>query len=228
MDAPTPDEQPPAAATPAVGRGSLTDALHELQRFAGDRPLSIGQAVEVLRERGIAMVLVVITLPFLLPIPLPGLSTPIGGAVALYGSCLALRRQPWLPGFITRRTLGPGFVDKLLRFGLRWAHRFEYFMRPRLRFMTWRGIDTLIGLCLIVSGVVLALPLPIPLTNSPPAIAVLLLLLGLIERDGVFVLVGQVISLLLLAVIVYVGYLIAVHGAGDAWQMMRSWFGGSA
>jgi hypothetical protein len=219
--------EPAAAphAPPAVPLGSLTSALQEVKAHAAGGSLSIGEAVEVLRERGLAMVMVVLTLPFLIPVPLVGLSTPVGGAIGLYGLCLALQKKPWLPKWVTRRQMSAHFVERLVSFGSKWARRFEYFMRPRLKFMTWRGADTLIGICLIISSLFLALPLPIPFTNAMPAVAILLLLLGLIERDGVFVLVGQLISLMLLAIMIYCGYLITVYGVHDTWQFLEQSMG---
>jgi hypothetical protein len=50
-----------------------------------DNPLAQGQ------------LLLLIGLPFLTPVPLPGFSTPFGFLVLLIGARLALGRQPWLP-----------------------------------------------------------------------------------------------------------------------------------
>ena len=42
----------------------------------------------------------------------------------------------------------------------------------------------------MLSGILLLLPLPIPLTNSLPALSVVLLAAGAMERDGLFFLAG--------------------------------------
>ena len=46
------------------------------------------------------------------------------------------------------------------------------------------------GLVIFFCGFVLSLPLPIPFTNTIPAIAILLLSMGMMEEDGLFILLG--------------------------------------
>ncbi len=48
-------------------------------------------------EEGHAVLILFLCLPFLQPIPIPGLSTPLGFLVAVVALFLYLRRPPWLP-----------------------------------------------------------------------------------------------------------------------------------
>jgi len=54
------------------------------------------------------------------------------------------------------------------------------------------------GLLIFLLGSFLALPLPIPLTNLAVGWSIFLVTLGLLEDDGVFVLVGYLVFLLTL------------------------------
>jgi hypothetical protein len=49
----------------------------------------------------------------------------------------------------------------------------------------------LIGLGIVIAGLGLMLPLPIPFSNSIPALAVVLLAVGMLEKDGLCVLLGH-------------------------------------
>jgi hypothetical protein len=53
----------------------------------------------------------------------------------------------------------------------------------------------LIGLGIVIAGLGLMLPLPIPFSNNIPAWAVVLLAIGMMERDGLCVLVGHLTAI---------------------------------
>lgn len=222
-DAPVLDQASAALvdAEPSAHVNSLSDDLQAVLEHAAGNAVTVGELTDVLRERGLAMVLIVITFPFLIPIPTMGLSAPVGLAVVIYGACVALNVKPWLPGLLARRQISYAMLKKAIGFACRWVRLAEKLLKPRLKFMLWPGINIPIGLSLIFCGVFMSLPLPIPFTNAIPALAILLLLAGLIERDGVFVLAGQVIALGLLGACGVVLYLIGRYG----WQGVRSMMG---
>ena len=126
-----------------------------------------------------------------------------------------------MPDFVARRTLSFTLLQRVISVVSRWGHRIERLLKPRLKFMLWPAIDVPIGLSLLFCGVFLALPLPIPFTNSVPAIAIVFLLLGMIERDGLFVIVGEAMSLALFALCVYVCLLFYRYGFEEGWRMVH-------
>lgn len=206
-------------------RRSLVDEFQLVLDHAAGGAITVRAATDVLRERGPALVMTLMMLPFLFPVPLWGLSTPAGLAIALYGMAVMMQRTPHVPGFLGRRTLSFAMLEKLVGFGTRWGRRLEKVLKPRLKFMVWPMIDVLIGAGLTFCGLFLALPLPIPFTNSIPAVAIILLLLGTIERDGVFVIAGQIVALAILALTVYVGHLLWVHGIEHGMKVLEHTFG---
>ena len=220
MDAAPSTPPPPpvdhaAAPVPQVG-GRLVDTLDAVLAHADGKAVTLRALTDLLAERGLAMVLIIATAPFLLPVPTMGLSAPAGFAVVLYGGCIMFGVKPWLPGFLARREIAYPTLEKVVAFARRWALKAQRVLRPRLKFMTWPGINVLLGLSLIFSGIFLSLPLPIPFTNAVPALAILLLLVGVLERDGVFVLAGQLLTLALIVlsgVILYLMYKYGVRGA---------------
>ena len=160
------------------------------QQFAG-RPARLSEIVSATRGRGFNLLLLLIGLPFLTPIPLPGLSTPFGLMVLAIGARLALGRQPWLPERLLQRELPARFIARLLAAASRVVRWLEFLLRPRLGFLQEQWIYRRIaGTLIMLSGLCLLLPLPIPLTNTFPALTVVLLAAGAMERDGLFFLAG--------------------------------------
>jgi hypothetical protein len=67
------------------------------------------------------------------------------------------------------------------------------------------------GLLIFVMGIFLALPIPIPLSNIVAAWSIFFVGIGILEEDGLFVLLGYGISILSL---VFLGVvLFSVHAA---------------
>jgi hypothetical protein len=97
-----------------------------------------------------------------------------------------------LPRFVGQRRLPPERMGPLLASAARLARRLEGLVRPRLAFLhAGPGMARLAGLGVALAGLGLMLPLPIPFSNALPAWAVVLLAMGLMERDGLFVLLGH-------------------------------------
>lgn len=202
---------------------SLVEELQALEAHANGQPITLGDAVTVMVKRGPALVLLLVNLIFLFPLPLPGLSTPVGFAVAFFGTYVALQRKVALPKFLSRRTIQFSTLQRMVRIGTKWGGRLEKVLKPRLSFMLWPAVNVLIGVSLIFCGLFLALPLPIPFTNAIPAVAIVLLLLGLIEGDGVFILAGEIWSAALLLLTIVVVHLLITQGWVETEKILRTW-----
>jgi hypothetical protein len=176
----------------------LSDDLRRLLVQAGGRSLTLGELEEILQGRGFALFTLLLSLPFCAPISIPGLSIPFGIVITFLGVRILFGRKPQLPDFVLRRELKYATLERIVNLGLKLCTRMEKITRPRMEFVrTWPGMINLIGLGLASGGIQLLLPLPplIPLSNTIPAISVVLLTAGLIERDGVFVLAGYFVNL---------------------------------
>ena len=152
--------------------------------------MSVGEIEAALRDRGFALLIMLLAAPFLIP-SVPGLSTPFGAAIMLMGSRLACGRSPWLPAFVLRRELSPEILRKVLGALLKVVRWMERAAKPRMHFLQrWPGMMNLIGLGIASGGIFLFLPIMVPVMNTLPTISILLLAAGMIERDGLFVLAG--------------------------------------
>jgi hypothetical protein len=173
----------------------LSTDLESLQAQVKGESLTLVELKRSLKDRGTAMLLILLALPFCF-IAIPGLSTPFGFAICLIGTCLAMGREPWLPRFILHRRLSTARLTQLLTGAIKVSRQLEKFVRPRLGFLhAGPGRLRLIGFGIVIASLGLMLPLPIPFSNSIPAWAVVLLAIGMMENDGLFVLLGHLTAI---------------------------------
>src|SRR4029077_7327525 len=173
----------------------LSADLELLQAHVKGKSLTLVELKQSLKGRGSAMLLILLALPFCF-VAIPGLSTPFGIAICLIGGCLAIGREPWLPRFIMHRRLSTARSDQLLTAAIKVARQLEKFVRPRFAFLhAGPGMLRLIGLGIVIASLGLMLPLPIPFSNSIPAWAVVLLAIGMMEKDGLCVLLGHLTAM---------------------------------
>jgi len=181
----------------------LTELLEELGAIeedagAADRaPRTLGELVDKAAEAGFGFLIGILVL---IAIPFFGLSTPFGLAIALMGLQMVVGRvRPWLPKRARRRELSMHMLDRvasLLARRTRWLvkatrRRWEALIRPRV-----------IGFGIFVLALGLALPLPIPGSNWVFLVPLFIYAVGLLERDGVWILIGH-IAMVVDVVLVY-------------------------
>lgn len=192
-------DAPPPGQAPPVDEPRISEALESLLQIAPGRPLALRTVVEHLRFRGLPALVVLLCIPFLLPVSLPGLSMPFGIAIALCGLRMGIGRGFWLPQFILRRELSPEFLAKIVGGAAAFYRRIERWVKPRMHFLQrWPGMMNLLGFMIMIGGILLSLPIPppFPLTNTIPGLAVIFMALGLMERDGVCIIIGYALALI--------------------------------
>jgi len=169
----------------------LSEELEQVLRLSEQGPVTGRVLIDHLSTRGHAALAFLLVLPFLQPLPLPGVSTPIGLAIALLGVLMAVGLPPWLPKRLLDNELPPGVVLKAVRAGQKLLSKAERIIRPRGKwFHSQRWTHAIAGGVIAVSGVELALPLPILFTNTMPALVIAITTVGLLEEDAVLVVTG--------------------------------------
>lgn len=160
------------------------------QRFAGG-PACLSDILAATQGRGLNLLMLLLCLPFLTPLPLPGVSTLLGLLVVLAGGTLAFGGRPWFPERMLRRKLPEGFVGRVIMAASKLVRGLEMLARPRFSFLHEHPFySRLSGAVIMISGLFLVLPIPVPLTNTFPALTVVLLAAAAMERDGAFFLAG--------------------------------------
>lgn len=200
--------------------------LRSVLEAAAGQGMSLEQIASHLKERGWALLVLFLAAPF--PIPnIPGLSVPFGLAIGLIGWAFMVRRRPWLPPFVMRTRLEFSTLERVIPFIAKFMERLERWTRPRMKWMVTGPVNvSLMGLGVLSGGFFLALPLPIPLTNGPPALSIIFLVIGMLCRDGIMVIIGYILGILSWAYLglwFYFGkYLWSM--LGHWWEVIKSWF----
>lgn len=161
----------------------LSEDLQRLLDEGGDEDISFGQLVDKLGDRGFGFSLLLLALPSALPIPAAGYSTPFGIAIVGLAAQMVLgRKTPWLPEKVLSRTVSASFAQKMFGAAIAFLSRVEHLIKPRFPVMHGRGGMAVAGILMILMGCLMILP--IPGTNTAPAIVIFLVAIGLIEEDG--------------------------------------------
>lgn len=195
----------------------------ELQRSIEDLPedtVSLAFLLEQFGDNGLLLLTALLTLVFLIPVSIPGVSTVFGAAILLIGLSRLFGRPLWLPAKVLNRQLSSEKLRPTLQRGLLWVRRMERASRPgRLgALVDSRAAAVCNNLALVLGALLLMMPFGfIPFSNTLPAVAVLFLAIGLIQRDGVAVALGHLANL---ATLVYFAVLIGGGGlvAQQLWQ----------
>jgi len=119
----------------------------------------------------------------------------------------------WLPRRIAERVLPTEKLHAALDKGGAWVLRLERISRPhRMPWLASPGLmDTINNLALIAAAVLLMAPFGlIPFSNTLPALALLFFAIGLLQRDGLFILFGHGMNVL---TVIYFTVLIVGGGA---------------
>lgn len=187
-------------------QATLGEALRHLISTIQGEQITLRELLILIGEQGLLFFCIVLTLPFLIPVSIPGVSTVFGLVIILIGIGITLNRVPWLPDRLMDRPIRNEHLLPTLEKGIQLAERMERWLRPRLaRVTTGVVVNRVNGLALTFSGVLLLFPLSfIPFSNTLPALAILFLSLGMLQRDGYFVVAGY---LAMLATIIYFGAL---------------------
>lgn len=165
----------------------LSRVLAELAGDDSRERIAVRDLLDMLRDRALAALLLVFALPIVLPTP-PGLSAVLGAPLLFLAAQLMLGLPPWLPRLIAERSMSRAHFVLLIDKAGPWLVRAERALRPRLSVFAHPPLEYAVGtVCLLLSLIVF---LPIPLGNMLPALAICLLALGVLERDGLWVIAG--------------------------------------
>jgi len=175
---------------PGAQPRKLSETLEQLITEFHTRRVTLREVIVVLQGRAYNLLMLLLALPFLLPVPLPGLSTVLGLVIAVIALRLTLGQKPWLPARLLDRELPPKFFPTLLGGARRVLRLLEVMLKPRQLWLTASPLLVqLHAFIILTAALVLLLPLP-PGTNFPPALCIVIMAGGLLERDGRFILAG--------------------------------------
>jgi hypothetical protein len=179
---PAPDAPAPSGAAEDAGAPGPASAAP-----AECSTLTLGEVVERTAQSGFGFFLAFITL---ISVRFTGMSTVFGLMLAFgAGQMIIGFQRPWLPKRLRRVCIPPRMLRWIANHLARWTVGLERLVRPRFELMTRGPFWTLCGVGILVQALVLALPLPIPFTNIPFMAVILLYAIGLLEGDGLLIMI---------------------------------------
>ncbi|MDW9825470.1 exopolysaccharide biosynthesis protein [Sinorhizobium meliloti WSM1022] len=195
---------------------SLSDTLTGMIASIRGNTITLRELMIEIGEQGFLLLCALLTLPFLIPVSIPGVSTVFGAAIILISLAITLNRMPWLPKRILDREIATEKLVPTLRKGAALVSKLDRYVRPRLNFLTEGALmNRFNGLMIMAGGVLLMFPLGlIPLSNTLPGIAILLLSLGIIQRDGLMVAGGYFFLVATTVYFAVLGYAAFAAGQG--------------
>jgi hypothetical protein len=197
-----------------IGTANVTFA-HKLEQLVKNIPASEVTLIELYEKIGkdsLMFFTIFLSLVFLVPVSVPGVSTAFGSAILLIGIAQLLNRRLWLPEKIATRAIASEKLTGVLNRALVWFRRFERISRPyRLQSLASEGkIGLFNKVSYILAAILLMAPFGfIPFSNTLPAAALIFFALGVIQKDGRCIIFGHLSNL---ATILYFSALIMGGG----------------
>jgi hypothetical protein len=191
------------------GESSLSEKMRETMDMLPEEGVTLVTIRDLIGREGMLLVTAFLTIIFLVPVSIPGVSTVFGGAILLLSLSRLVHRPLWLPKRLKDKVVSTQKLRAGMQRGLKWFERLEKVSKPRRLPSLSRGrgfIGFTNNFGLILGAVLLMAPFGlIPFSNTLPAIALLFFAIGLLNRDGVCILFGHLMNL---ASIVYFGVLL--------------------
>jgi hypothetical protein len=171
---------------------TLRETFSSIHRVLPDNGVTLSMVLELLGKESFLILSAFLTLPFLVPVSIPGVSTVFGALILLIGISLILDRPPWLPKRFMTHVFPTDKLRTCLCQGLIWIQRLEKISHRRIPILCHGLLMSKVnGLAVVLSSLLLMAPLAfIPLSNTFPGLAILLLSIGILQHDGIFILLG--------------------------------------
>lgn len=193
---------------------TVSHRLRALVRSMPRTGITLSELIHRVGNDGLLILVTLLTLVFLIPVSIPGVSTVFGAAILLISVSRLFGRDLWIPAKLEHRVIGTRKLRPLLRKALGWLKKLERVSRPnRIQWLVAGGAVAFTNnAALILGAILLMMPFGlIPFSNTFPAVAILFLAIGLLQRDGLCILLGHVSN-----VVTIIYFSILIGGGGLA------------
>ncbi len=181
-------------------KSQFLKSLQYLELQAKEKPMRWKDVFEALGDRCHLILILFLTLPFLQPVPLPGLSTLFAGAMIFLVFLNFFGKPVKLPQKWSQKLISQGLLGNLLKAAEKILNFLERFLKARwpifVQSIFFKGFNVLV---ICIQALLLALPLPVPFSNKIPAFTIAVLVIGELEEDGLLVVTSYLLSILSIA-----------------------------
>lgn len=170
----------------------------ELQRYFFEEErqshVKLADILALAGERLFGFLFVVLSLPSALPVPAPGYSIPFAIVIFLLAVQLICgAKRPWLPQGMMNGKMKLETVQGFIKAGIPWLQKIEAIARPRLSYIC-TSLPGRVLLGCVIALMSISMMIPIPGTNTIPAMGIFITSFGLLEDDGAISLGGLFVS----------------------------------
>ena len=170
---------------------AASEVLGEVVQNGNTDKITFADLKTSLHERGFGLLLLIFSLP-LVAVP-PGLTM----VACLPSAFLSVQMvigmdSPWFPKWLGKRTIKRSTLAAIIKKLNPFLYKIERIMRPRLPIASSKKGEQVIGIFALCFSLSIAIPLPF--TNFVPSIAIAVMSLGLLSRDGLIIIVGMIVG----------------------------------
>lgn len=192
MDHQTAIEEKALPPSTSVMYEKTSDLLLFISRNTKSESVSIGELEDALAERAFGALLLILALPccipFLYGVP-QAMSLPL---VFVAAQIMFGRRKPWLPQGLRNRSFSTDGLRQMIDRAAPYLKGLEVISRSRFDWVTKGVAERLLGVLIMIFSMSIAVPFP--MTNTVPGLAVAIMALGFVEKDGLLLLLGSFIG----------------------------------
>lgn len=173
---------------------SIIDLLKSIVREHEGTNITFFELSERLHLRGFGVLLFLFALPACIPLLLPPLPTLFAIPILFFSVQIILQKQKiWLPKWIGEKSVAKESLELLLKKASPYIRQIERFIKPRYPAFFSPTAQRVMGIFAFIFAVSIAIPLP--MTNYLPAMAIVFLALGLLAKDGLFMIASVITGL---------------------------------
>jgi hypothetical protein len=175
---------------------SLKGFVTMLLEKASPSGLHVRDVILIFGSRSHAFLILFFALPFAQPLPMFGLSTPMGFMIAIVGVYMSLGKPLWLPKRFLDKHISYSLIESSCNVLIKLLNRSEKLIRPRHGWWFSQTFFRVInGIMVAIFALLLSLPLPIPFTNAFPAWFFVINAVAWLERDGMLLLGSYLVAI---------------------------------
>lgn len=182
---------PQSQTLPALAAQPRTSEI--LARLATEQngdTITVGRIVDALSDRSFGVVIIL----FALPNTIFPVAWVLGTPILLLAVQMAFGQQrPWLPDFMRRQSFSRETFAKIISYVVHYLSKIEAWLRPRWGFLTTNAAERMIGIYMTIITIILLVP--VPFGNALPSFGLAIIAAGLLEKDGIAIVVGALVGL---------------------------------
>ncbi len=183
--------------------GSMSSKLlNQLNEIRNLPEITLEKLADGLQDEALLVICLISILPFLQPVPIPGLSSLLGFVVFMQGIGLMFLKKPILTKKMKSVTISKEKFELIYKSAEKFTKITKMISLYSHPWTNSRASHVICGFAIVLSAAFLSLPLPVPMSNFVPALSIALICVGLLEEDLFLVITGLSVTV----VVIWMGF----------------------